>query len=258
MEKRKGIWVPIEFMENTALDWNNKILLTEISSLHELPNGCFASNEYFGSLLGITKSSASKRITLLTSLGYIKTKNISEKGKCVGRVITLAERKKKSDTLKKASEQQKGSSPENHEVVPEQPEGSSSTTTGVVPEQPGSGSLTTRGVVPQRLGGSSTENTINTITNTDILKELKKEKTLKQIPEHNTGENLDISSNNKNKEISDLHKMRAAMNEWFEEYPTWEKDLYKLGIDEFILKTAKKYGTRDPESIKMIKWFMTL
>jgi hypothetical protein len=275
VEKRKGIWIPVELMENIDLDWTNKVLLSEICSLNDLPDGCFASNEYFGGLLRIAKGSASKRITQLTNLGYIKTENVYQKGNCIGRVIVPTGKKGNDVNGKKVPVSQKGSSSENHEVVPERqggsssenqgvvperPEGSSSTTSWVVPEQQGGGSQTIRGVVLERLGGGSPENPINTIINTDILKELEKEKTLKQALEHSTGENPEISISNAlpKKEISELHKMRDAMNEWFDDYPNWESDLLRLGLDKFIWKTAKKYKTNDKESFDIIKYFLSL
>jgi len=274
-EKRKGIWIPIDLMENNELDWTNKILLSEIWSLDDLPDGCFASNEYFGGLLGISKGSASKRITQLTNLGYIKTENVYQKGNCIGRVIRPTGETVKTDNEKKVPVSQKGSSQENHEVVPErlggsspenqgvvpeQPEGSSPTTRGVVLERLGGSSQTTRGVVPERPGGGSPENPINTINNTEILKEIKKEKTIIQLPEHNTGENSEISSSStlSNNKISRINEMRDAMNEWFDDYPNWENDLYRLGLDLFISRTASKYKTSSKESVDIIKYFLSL
>ncbi len=280
MEKRTGIWLPVELIKNKELDWTNKVLLAEIHSLHELPKGCIASNEYFGELLGITKASASKRITQLTKLGYIETKNIYEKGMCVGRLIIPTEKRNNTDKSEKVQEVKNGSSQENHEVVPGRLGGSSQENHGVVPERPGSSSLTisgvvpgrpggssqtTRGVVPERLGGSSRENTTNTSTNKEKEEEKEKqlpaqEEILKQVPVQYTGENseLSISNNNQNGEISELKKMRVAMNEWFDDYPNWESDLMRLGVDSFIWKTAKKYGTDKPLSIDIIKYFLTL
>ena len=267
VEKRKGIWIPVELMENNELDWTNKILLSEICSLDELPDGCFASNEYFGGLLGISKASASKRITKLTNLGYIITENIYNKGNCVGRVIVPMGKKVPKQQKGSSQENQGvvpeppgGSSQENQDVLPEQPEGSSLTTLKVVPKRLEGSSPTTSEVVPERQGGGSPEKPINTINNTDILKEIKKEKTIKQLPEHNTGENTEISSSNTlpNKEKSQLAKMRDAMNEWFDDYPNWENDLYTLGLDLFISKTASKYKTSSQESIDIIKYFLSL
>jgi len=126
--KRKGIWISIEILENNELDNTNKILLSEIISLDTLSKGCFASNEHFANLLGVTKSSASKRITSLTKLEYITTKNVYANKVCTGRIIT--------PTTKLLS--LGGSSPENH---PSDKKGSSSDNR-VVPQG--------NGVVPQR------------------------------------------------------------------------------------------------------------
>jgi hypothetical protein len=60
------------------------------------------------------------------------------------------------------------------------------------------------------------------------------------------------------KEISQLHKMRDATNEWFDDYPNWESDLLRLGLDNFIWNTEKKYSTNDKESINIIKYFLSL
>ena len=163
-EKRKGIWIPVELMENNELDWTNKILLSEICSLDELPDGCFASNEYFGGLLRITKGSASKRITQLFNLGYIKTENVYQKGNCVGRVIVPTGKKVNTGDDKKIPALRKGSSHQKKGVVPEPPEGSSIENHGVVPGRLGGGSQTTRWVVPERPGGSSHGKPINTYT----------------------------------------------------------------------------------------------
>ncbi|WP_439651556.1 helix-turn-helix domain-containing protein [Mariniradius sediminis] len=85
---RKGIWIPLDILENTTLDSTNKILLSEILSLTKLPDHCFASNKYFGELLGLTRSSVSKRISFLQEKGFIKTENKYENNHCVGRIIT--------------------------------------------------------------------------------------------------------------------------------------------------------------------------
>ena len=137
--KKTGIWIPIELMNNRQLDWVNKVLLSEIYSLAKLKNGCIASNQYFGELLQITKSSASKRITQLEEWGYITCKNQFKNKQCVGRIIT------------------KGSSPRNNTVVPTELGGSSNETIGVVPTEP----------YP-----SSQWKPINTNTNTVIKKQL--------------------------------------------------------------------------------------
>jgi hypothetical protein len=72
MENRKGIWIPIEIIEDDNLDWLNKALLSEIISYSKLPLGCIASNEKFGELLHIHRGNVSKRISYLVENEYIK------------------------------------------------------------------------------------------------------------------------------------------------------------------------------------------
>ena len=72
MENRKGIWIPIEIIEDDNLDWLNKVLLSEIISYSKLQLGCIASNEKFGELLNIHKGNVSKRISYLVENEYIK------------------------------------------------------------------------------------------------------------------------------------------------------------------------------------------
>lgn len=86
-QKRKGIFISIEVIENNELDWLNKILLTEIVALTKLKNGCTASNQMLSNFLQIEKSSIHRRMKFLVENGYIETQNIFSGGKCVGRII---------------------------------------------------------------------------------------------------------------------------------------------------------------------------
>jgi biotin operon repressor len=101
-----------------------------------LPDGCIASDNHFGKLLGIGRTSVNKRVNKLTELGYITTKNHFKGKLCIGRTIT------------------KGSSVNKHEVVSQVISGSSDDVKLVVPE-----------VVVD----SSVENTINSLTNSNSL-----------------------------------------------------------------------------------------
>ncbi len=231
-KNRKGLWIPKELLENPELDCTNKMLLSEIHSLHELEKGCFAPNEFFSDLLGMTKSAASKRITRLKNLGYITTKNIYEKGNCIGRVIVPTFKKFNSEIR---PESNKGSSPKNQVVVPEQLNGSSQTTLEVVPEIP---------------DGSSITNTINTTTNS---------KELIQVTNTDAGDvsELFLTDSTKIESKTSIQKARSAYNEWFDDYPNWESDLLLLGIEEFIRRTTKYHSNRS-EEIAMIRWYATL
>lgn len=173
---RLGIWIDIELIKDVELDWTNKALLTEILSLHNIKK-CTASNNFFGNLLGVNNASASKRITQLTNLGYITTKDTYDERKCIGRVITPTIKTINSGIIHLPVE---GSSPKNQVVVPEQQDSSSQTIEEAVPEIP---------------DGSSHTNTINTTTNS---------KELIQATNTDVGENLiEISFKSKNQIIQE-------------------------------------------------------
>ncbi len=132
---KKGIWIPIDLINDKKLDWANKALLSEIYSLANLENGCIASNQHFAQLLGVNKSAASKRVTKLEKLGYITCANQYKNRLCIGRVIT------------------KVTSHRNNTVVPKEQKGSSDNTKSVVPTEPEPSSL---------------EKPINTVTNSGL------------------------------------------------------------------------------------------
>jgi len=166
-DKRNGIWIPKELMADKNLDWTNKALLAEIMNLSELEKGCYASNEHFAQLLGIGKSSVSKRITQLQKMGYIITNNIFDKNRCIGRVIQPTYRNSvaSKDGIESIPE---SSSQKNHPDPIESPESSSLKNQGMVPGPVEDSSNEDKVVVPERPGGSSQKNTNNTSINTDI------------------------------------------------------------------------------------------
>lgn len=67
---RTGLWIPVE-IEVLPLNLTEKVLLAEIVSLDRVGE-CFASNEHFSKLLGIRPDSASRMISKLKKLGYLK------------------------------------------------------------------------------------------------------------------------------------------------------------------------------------------
>ncbi|GBF44466.1 Orf5 [Leptospira ellinghausenii] len=67
---RTGLWIPVE-IEALPLNLSEKVLLAEIVSLDRVGE-CFASNEHFSKLLGVRPDSASRMISKLKKLGYIK------------------------------------------------------------------------------------------------------------------------------------------------------------------------------------------
>lgn len=71
----KGVWIPKEIWLNEELCWSGKLLLVEIDSLAK--NGeCFASNEYLGKFLRLSKKRVSELVTELHRGGYISVELI--------------------------------------------------------------------------------------------------------------------------------------------------------------------------------------
>ena len=105
--KSTGLWIPENLKKDKKLDWTNKALLSEIYSLCKLADGCFASDNHFGKLLGLGRSSVNKRVNWLKDQGYINAVNHYKENLIIGRTIT------------------KGSSQEKHTLVPKRDMGSS-------------------------------------------------------------------------------------------------------------------------------------
>jgi len=120
--KRKGIWIPIEILKNEDLDVTNKLLLAEVYSLTELEEGCIASDGHFSKLLGITRSAVNKRITKLRKLNLIESERVYKDRQCVGRVITKPTNSPKKHTpiLQRntpVSQKDKGVFPTEHKPI---------------------------------------------------------------------------------------------------------------------------------------------
>ena len=73
MENRnfQGVWIPKEIYLSQELNWTEKILLIEITSLDNEEH-CIASNKYFADFLGVNEFTISHAISKLKKLGYIK------------------------------------------------------------------------------------------------------------------------------------------------------------------------------------------
>jgi len=70
----KFITVSIEIMHDTNLNQSQKFMLAEIEQLCSLEHGCFASNQHFAELIGITKENVSRNLNDLKDMGYINIK----------------------------------------------------------------------------------------------------------------------------------------------------------------------------------------
>lgn len=221
---KKGLWIPIEILEDENLSTTEKILLSEIYSLTELPDGCFASNDHFATLLGITKGAASKRIDAIKTKGYINTEVIFDKKSCVGRIITKAKKPKK---VKNETGQvlQESTSLRKQTPVPKEIEGSSFSTREVLPDQP---------------DPTSPEKPISTTINSDILKQ----------DNYNTGVN-DL-------ENEDLFDFEGLMNPEQEqrEFQEIEKDIMseEIGGNSTSTGTKKYSGVSESGMMSMYKF----
>ena len=67
----KGVWIPREVWLDDRLNALDKVILTEIDSLDNGEDGCYASNKHLAEFCQCSESKISKSIALLISLGYI-------------------------------------------------------------------------------------------------------------------------------------------------------------------------------------------
>ena len=81
LQKEQYLHIPSFILFDIKLDSTKKILFSEILNLSRGDKGCYASNDYFGKLLGINKDGASKQISKLKKNGYIETKRLFKNSK---------------------------------------------------------------------------------------------------------------------------------------------------------------------------------
>lgn len=84
----KGIWIPIEIWEASNLSWNEKILLMEIDSYTSKGKECYISNEFISHLLGVTERQASKYLSRLIELNYVKVVKFNGRQRFVESTLT--------------------------------------------------------------------------------------------------------------------------------------------------------------------------
>ena len=84
----KGLWLPIEVINDKVTTFQEKLVLMEISQLSMLDKGCIASNNHFAELFQIKKEAVSRCINSLEKKGYINS-NIVKGTRNHTRIITI-------------------------------------------------------------------------------------------------------------------------------------------------------------------------
>lgn len=84
----RGIWLPIEVINDKNTTFQEKLILMEINQLSMLDDGCVASNSHFAELFKIKKESVSRSINSLEEKGYISIK-IVDGSRNHKRIVTI-------------------------------------------------------------------------------------------------------------------------------------------------------------------------
>jgi DNA-binding Lrp family transcriptional regulator len=80
-KQEQFLMVPYTILQNKELKDTDKMTLSLIYSFHNNNKEIYISNNKLGYMLGISRTSASERITKLESLGYIKCERLMVNGK---------------------------------------------------------------------------------------------------------------------------------------------------------------------------------
>lgn len=84
----RGIWLPIEVINDKNTTFQEKLILMEINQLSMLDDGCIASNSHFSKLFKIKRESVSRSINSLQEKGYISIK-IVDGSRNHKRIVTI-------------------------------------------------------------------------------------------------------------------------------------------------------------------------
>lgn len=91
MEERRfdGVWIPREIWLDNRLNALDKVILTEIHSLDNGEEHCFAGNEYLAEFCQCSTSKVTKTVSKLIELGYIKVHSFDGRIRRLRSCITI-------------------------------------------------------------------------------------------------------------------------------------------------------------------------
>jgi len=91
MEERRfdGVWIPREIWLDNRLNALDKVILTEIHSLDNGEDHCFAGNEYLAEFCQCSTSKVTKTVSKLIELGYIKVHSFDGRIRRLRSCITI-------------------------------------------------------------------------------------------------------------------------------------------------------------------------
>lgn len=252
--KRTGIWIPIELIENKELDWANKALLTEINSLHKQDKGCIASDQHFANLLGLKNAAtAKKRVDTLVELELIHREIVYKNRKIIGKILTPLNPKTNTEKIET-------NNPKGNQVGNTMSDSTSQKNNTPVPTEQKNSSSETSGVVLESQSSSSQKNIKNSLTNSNIFKHGPIQD-IDEIVEHSSFLNKlffdkpDAMDQFKkayeeysNEEKYSMSEVYDNMNYIFHDYSNWKDDLKNLGYNYFLL-TTKQYHDGTPQVV---------
>lgn len=88
----KGVWIPKEIWLDTRLNALDKVILTEIDSLDDGENGCYATNQYLSEFCQCSVTKVSTAISKLQEYGYIEQVDFDGRHRKIKSCLTKIER----------------------------------------------------------------------------------------------------------------------------------------------------------------------
>ena len=210
--------IPYSILFDANLSSTQKLLLSEIIALSNLPDGCYKSNNELGELIGIGGSGISKQIKKLVEMNYITTDEIKIGNATDHRKIEL---------------------------------GTSYTTRKVLPKSLGGTSQTTIGVLPKSQEGTSCRNTNTTVYITKetlpVLAQFTSTEKIIEMSEKEILEQKIIDSCPRGLELLEHVKIKPVDNIW--DFVTNKEELFNaLSLIKQFKDSSKKLSLINPST----------